>query len=114
MSSNCTSHYTPRLYPNCPMPYTLKRPLDIIGATAAMILLSPVMMLTAAISLGSIGRPVLFRQRRAGRGGRLFLMKKVRTMTEARDEYGRLLDDEQRLTRVGSVIPRLSLDELPQ
>jgi sugar transferase EpsL len=96
------------------MPYTLKRPLDVIGAAAALILLSPLMTITAIMIAGSVGRPVLFRQRRAGRGARLFLMTKFRTMTYARDASGRLLDDEHRLTRVGRLVRSLSLDELPQ
>lgn len=61
-----------------------------------------------------MGRPVLFRQRRPGRGGRPFGMVKFRTMSDARDAEGRLLPDGERLTLVGRFLRATSLDELPE
>lgn len=62
----------------------------------------------------SMGRPVLFRQTRPGLHGRPFVLYKFRTMTDARDEQGKLLPDEQRLTRLGRWLRATSLDELPE
>ena len=73
--------------------------------------------LLAAVSIAiriRLGRPVLFRQARAGRGGRVFLLHKFRTMVEARDGAGALLPDSERLTRLGRFLRETSLDELPQ
>jgi lipopolysaccharide/colanic/teichoic acid biosynthesis glycosyltransferase len=61
-----------------------------------------------------MGPPVLFRQQRPGRDGRPFLLYKFRTMNLARDSTGKLKSDEERLTRIGAMIRKLSLDELPQ
>ena len=91
-----------------------KRMLDLIAACLALIVLSPLLGLTALAVRVAIGPPVLFSQQRPGRGGRLFTIHKFRTMTSAYDEHGRLLSDETRLTPVGRMIRSLSLDELPQ
>ena len=61
-----------------------------------------------------LGRPVLFRQLRPGLGGRPFTLLKFRTMTDARDEAGELLPDDQRMTRLGRFLRHSSLDELPE
>src|SRR3546814_965104 len=61
-----------------------------------------------------LGRPVLFTQTRAGRNGRPFRLVKFRTMTDARDRDGRLLPDEERLTRLGRFLRRSRVDELPE
>jgi sugar transferase EpsL len=91
-----------------------KRTLDLGVATAALVVLAPVLGLTAAAVRATMGAPVLFRQRRPGRRGRPFTIYKFRTMTAACDAGGALLPDEERLTRTGRVIRSLSLDELPQ
>jgi sugar transferase EpsL len=90
-----------------------KRPLDVTVAGAGLVLLSPVLVLVAAGVLVFLGRPVLFRQRRAGQRGRPFAMLKFRSMTDARDKEGRLLLDEVRLTAFGRLLRSTSLDELP-
>lgn len=92
----------------------LKRFLDIVGAGAGLILLSPVILICAVAVARSTGRPILFRQQRPGRGGRPFGMIKFRTMSDARDVDGGLLPDGERLTRVGRFLRSTSLDELPE
>jgi lipopolysaccharide/colanic/teichoic acid biosynthesis glycosyltransferase len=92
----------------------LKKPFDILSAVILLILAAPLMLLIAAVVWLTMGRPVLFRQVRPGLNERLFTCFKFRTMNEARDQKGRLLSDEQRLTRLGLLLRRTSLDELPQ
>jgi lipopolysaccharide/colanic/teichoic acid biosynthesis glycosyltransferase len=91
-----------------------KRGVDVAVATAALVVLSPVLAVLAALVRGSMGSPVLFRQVRPGRHGELFTMLKFRTMTDRRDEHGELLPDAQRLTALGRFLRRTSLDELPE
>lgn len=91
-----------------------KRLLDLAVALPIAVAAAPVMGAVAVATAASVGRPVLFRQRRPGRGGRPFDIAKFRTMTDARDATGALLPDEERLTRVGKFVRGLSLDELPQ
>jgi exopolysaccharide biosynthesis polyprenyl glycosylphosphotransferase len=106
---------------------TLKRAMDILGAAAGLALLAPLLLLMAiVIKLDSRG-PVFFRQRRIGRQGDLFLMRKFRSMVKDADAIkGQLRDrneaegglfkitDDPRITRVGRFLRRTSLDELPQ
>lgn len=91
-----------------------KRVFDVIAASIGLVLGLPLLTLTAAGVAAYLGRPVLFRQRRAGYRGRPFSVLKFRTMTNAADEHGQLLPDAERLTRVGRFIRSTSLDELPQ
>ena len=92
----------------------VKRLLDIIIAAAALILLSPVLLLLAWQIRRKLGTPVLFRQVRPGRGGIPFVMYKFRTMRDAADENGRPLPDAERLTPFGRKLRATSLDELPE
>jgi lipopolysaccharide/colanic/teichoic acid biosynthesis glycosyltransferase len=91
-----------------------KRCLDILAATSGLLLLSPVMLVVALFIRCTMGKSVLFRQTRPGCRTRLFTLLKFRTMSTTTDAFGHLLPDSQRLTRVGSLMRRLSLDELPQ
>ena len=95
----------------------VKRGADVVLSLLALICLSPVYLLVAlAVKLTSPG-PVLFRQKRVGRGGRLFTIYKFRTMRTdtPRDTATHLLQDPSRyITRVGAFLRRSSLDELPQ
>jgi lipopolysaccharide/colanic/teichoic acid biosynthesis glycosyltransferase len=91
-----------------------KRIVDLLVSIPAAIMLLPLMGLVAAILPLALGRPVLFRQRRAGFGGRPFLVIKFRTMRNAYDEHGQPLPDDERLTGFGRLLRRTSLDELPQ
>jgi lipopolysaccharide/colanic/teichoic acid biosynthesis glycosyltransferase len=91
-----------------------KRTLDVVGAGAALLLVSPLLLGLALGLLMAQGGPVLFRQVRAGRAGRRFPLLKFRTMTDARGDDARELPDEQRLTPAGRRLRRTSLDELPE
>lgn len=92
----------------------IKRPLDFLLALLAVILLSPVLLVTAVLVRVKLGSPVLFRQERPGRYGRIFRLIKFRTMTDARNADGTLLPDADRLTPFGRKLRATSLDELPE
>ena len=91
-----------------------KRGIDVILTLIGLVLLAPAFALLAWRIRREFGRPVLFRQRRPGQHGEIFTLYKFRTMTDARDERGALLPDEQRLTRFGRFLRSTSLDELPE
>ena len=91
-----------------------KRVIDILGAVIGLMVFAVPMVLIAVAVYVTLGRPVLFRQLRPGLHGRPFWLYKFRTMTDARDSAGRLLPDEQRLTRFGRWLRATSLDELPE
>ncbi|HXA51679.1 MAG TPA: sugar transferase [Candidatus Acidoferrum sp.] len=92
----------------------MKRAMDVMLAAAVLVLSSPLMALIAALIRVRLGRPVFFRQLRIGLRDRPFRIWKFRTMTERVDARGRLLPDSERLTSLGRVLRRSSLDELPQ
>jgi sugar transferase EpsL len=91
-----------------------KRTIDVLVALVGLILLLPVFALIALSILIVMGRPVFFRQIRAGRNARPIRLLKFRTMTNDRDASGSLLPDAFRLTSLGRFLRRWSLDELPQ
>lgn len=92
----------------------IKRPMDFILALCALILLSPVLGVTALLVKIKLGSPVLFKQQRPGLHEKIFTMYKFRTMTDERDNEGELLPDAIRLTKFGKLLRRTSLDELPE
>jgi sugar transferase EpsL len=92
----------------------VKRAFDVVVAVAALIVTSPLMLLTALVILVTMGPPVLFRQRRLGLDGQEFTLLKFRTMRGRPPGPDVPLDDEHRITRVGRVLRQLSLDELPE
>ena len=92
----------------------IKRFLDIVLSAGAIIVLSPVMAVTAVLVRVKLGSPVIFKQRRPGKDEKIFEMYKFRSMTDARDENGELLPDEVRLTSFGKKLRASSLDELPE
>ena len=93
---------------------TPKRAIDLAGALAGLLLLSPIIALTGLAVWISMGRPLFFRQSRPGLAGRPFTMIKFRTMATRHDASGSPLPDEQRLTRIGRLLRSSSLDELPE
>lgn len=92
----------------------IKRPQDFLCALLAMIVLFPVMAVTAVLVRVRLGSPVLFAQERPGKDGKLFKLYKFRTMTDERDENGKLLPDKFRLPPFGKKLRSFSLDELPE
>ena len=92
----------------------IKRLFDIVGATAALVMLSPVYAVTAYKVSKNLGSPVLFRQRRPGLYGQPFEMIKFRSMKDSVDINGNLLEDSERLTSFGKALRNTSLDELPE
>lgn len=94
--------------------HKLKRVLDFLLALIAIIILSPIFLMTAVIVAVKIGRPILFTQARPGLNEKVFKMYKFRTMTNERDSKGELLADQLRLTKIGIFLRATSLDELPE
>lgn len=91
-----------------------KRPLDITLSLIGLIVLSPVMIIVALLVRIKLGRPVIFKQERPGLNEKIFTMYKFRTMTDEKDENGKLLPDNERLTKFGKLLRSTSLDELPE
>lgn len=92
----------------------LKRAFDIAASTSALVVLSPVLAITAYKVKKELGSPVLFRQTRPGLHGKPFEMIKFRTMKDATDKEGNALPDSERLTEFGKKLRASSLDELPE
>lgn len=92
----------------------IKRPQDFSCALLAIIVLLPVMLVTALVVRIRLGSPVLFKQERPGLNGKIFTLYKFRTMTDQKDAQGNLLPDEVRLTSFGKKLRTTSLDELPE
>ncbi len=92
----------------------IKRLLDIILSFAGMLVLSPIYLLLAILVKVKLGSPVIFCQERPGKNEKIFKLYKFRSMTDARDANGRLLPDNERLTRFGKILRSTSLDELPE
>ncbi len=91
-----------------------KRLFDIILSLFAIVVLSPVLIITAILVRVKLGSPVIFCQKRPGLNGKIFNLYKFRSMNDARDEKGELLSDEVRLTSFGKKLRATSLDELPE
>lgn len=91
----------------------VKRVVEASLAAVALIIFSPLIAVLAVVTLVAHGRPVFFRQERAGLGGEPFPLVKFRTMTNERDASGELLPDDERLTATGRLLRRFRLDELP-
>jgi lipopolysaccharide/colanic/teichoic acid biosynthesis glycosyltransferase len=92
----------------------IKRLLDILLSGLALVLLSPVLLVTAILVGTKLGSPVIFCQQRPGKNEKIFKLYKFRSMTDQRDEKGELLPDEVRLTKFGKLLRASSLDELPE
>src|SRR5699024_8029992 len=87
---------------------------DFFCSLMAIIVLFPVMAVTALLVRIKLGSPIIFHQERLGLNGKIFVLHKFRTMTDKKDEHGNLLPDEVRLTKFGKALRATSLDELPE
>ena len=91
-----------------------KRPLDIICALLALTVFWWLYLIVAVLVRIKLGSPVIFKQARPGKNEKIFNLYKFRTMTDERDENGKLLPDKVRLTKFGKFLRKTSLDELPE
>ncbi len=91
-----------------------KRVFDFVCSVLALIVLSPVLLITALLVRIKLGTPVIFKQKRPGLQEKIFTLYKFRTMTDKKDAQGNLLPDEIRLTKFGKMLRSTSLDELPE
>lgn len=92
----------------------IKRILDAAAAAVLLVLALPMAIIAAVAVYASMGKPIFFRQRRPGMNERPFELLKFRTMTDCRDSQGRLLPEKDRLTAVGHLLRKFSIDEIPQ
>lgn len=97
------------LYRNC-----IKRLFDFLISLISIIIFSPVLLVLAVLIRLKLGSPIIFKQRRPGLNGKIFIMYKFRTMTEIEDHNGVLLPDHQRISSFGKWLRSTSLDELPE
>ena len=91
-----------------------KRALDIIYSLGFILCFWWVYILVAILVRTKLGSPVIFKQQRPGLNGKVFMMYKFRSMTDARDKDGKLLSDEERLPKFGKLLRATSLDEIPE
>jgi len=92
----------------------VKRAIDIFGSAFGLILLSPLLLVTALLIRITIGKPILFKQVRPGLSERPFIIYKYRTMTNKKTADGSLLPDKERLPKLGVILRKSSIDELPE
>lgn len=92
----------------------IKRILDFTLSLMALIVLMPLMLVIYILVLIKLGRPAIFKQQRPGKDEKIFTLYKFRTMTDKKDEQGKLLPDSERLTKFGKFLRSTSLDELPE
>lgn len=92
----------------------IKRVMDFLISLLSIVIFSPILIVLAILVRVKLGGPVIFKQERPGLNGKVFKLYKFRTMTDASDEDGNLLDDEYRLTSFGKKLRSTSLDELPE
>lgn len=91
-----------------------KRPIDFCCGMAAILVFWWLYIIIAILVKVKLGSPVLFVQERPGKDEKIFKLYKFRTMTNARDENGELLPDEERLTKFGRFLRSTSMDEIPE
>jgi lipopolysaccharide/colanic/teichoic acid biosynthesis glycosyltransferase len=94
--------------------FLIKRLLDFVFSLLALLILFPVLVMLGFLVRIFLGTPILFIQQRPGKNGKIFKLYKFRSMTDRKDREGKLLPDEERLTRFGRFLRASSLDELPE
>ena len=92
----------------------VKRTIDIVCSGLGLIVLSPILLITAVLIRIKLGSPIFFTQDRLGKDGKVFKMIKFRTMLDAVDKWGEQLPDEERMTSFGQLLRSTSIDELPE
>lgn len=92
----------------------IKRIIDIVGSLVALIILSPILIITGILVYLKLGKPIFFVQNRVGKNNKIFKMIKFRSMKDAKDKFGEDLPDEERLTPFGEKLRSFSIDELPE
>lgn len=92
----------------------VKRTIDIVCSGLGLIVLSPILLITAVLIRIKLGSPIFFIQDRVGKDGKVFKMIKFRTMLDAVDKWGEPLPDEERMTSFGQLLRSTSIDELPE
>ena len=92
----------------------VKRTIDIVCSGLGLIILSPILLITAILIRINLGSPIFFTQDRVGKDGKIFKMIKFRTMLDAVDKWGEPLPDEERMTPFGKFLRSTSIDELPE
>ncbi len=91
-----------------------KRFLDIFISLISLIILSPILLVIAILVRINLGSPIIFKQERPGKNEKVFTLYKFRTMTDKKDENGKLLPDSERRTKFGDFLRSTSMDELPE
>ena len=91
-----------------------KRVLDLLLAATALLLLMPILFMAYVLVRWNLGNPIFYKQERPSKDGVPFILYKFRTMQESRDSDGNLLPDDKRLTRLGRLLRKTSIDELPE
>lgn len=92
----------------------IKRILDIVASLLVIIIFLPIYLLVGILVRIKLGSPVLFKDKRPGKDGKIFTLYKFRTMNDKKDENGELLPDSERLTKFGKFLRSASIDELPE
>ena len=91
-----------------------KRVIGFMISLIALIVLSPVILIVGILVYIKLGSPIIFKQERPGKDGKIFKMYKFRTMLDSYNKFGEALPDEERLTKFGKILRSTSLDELPE
>lgn len=94
--------------------HVFKRTIDIVCSGLGLIVLSPILLITAVLIRIKLGSPIFFTQDRLGKDGKVFKMIKFRTMLDAVDKWGEPLPDEERMISFGQLLRSTSIDELPE
>lgn len=92
----------------------VKRIIGFLISLLALIILSPIILIVAILVYVKLGSPIIFKQERPGKDGKIFKMYKFRTMLDSYNKFGEVLPDEERLTKFGRILRSTSLDELPE